>query len=76
LRTDLSPDGLPVLGVAEVENRTVLEDLVAMPLMKDRNIKLHTLILLIERGIDVGFVISGKIFQTKKQCFVSFGFSK
>ena len=32
-----SPDGLAVLGLCEMENRTVLEDLVAQPSIANRN---------------------------------------
>ena len=38
--TDWSPDGVAVLGMSEMENRTVLEDLVAQPELKNRNFKL------------------------------------
>ena len=37
LGAELSPDGVALLGVAEVENRKVLEDLVAQPALKSRN---------------------------------------
>ena len=36
LGTELSPDGVALLGVAEIENRKVLEDLVAQPELKSR----------------------------------------
>ena len=35
--TDITPDGVAVLGVSEIENRHVLEDLVAQPEIKERN---------------------------------------
>ena len=39
--TDWSPDGVAVLGMSEMENRTVLEDLVAQPELKDRNYQIY-----------------------------------
>ena len=42
--TKWTPDGAAVLGVCEVENRGVLEDLVAMPKLKDRNYQIVRLI--------------------------------
>jgi predicted extracellular nuclease len=63
--TDLTPDGLAVLGVAEVENKTVLEDLVAMPLIKERNYKIVHYNSPDKRGIDVGFLYQEKYFKLK-----------
>ncbi|HMP88539.1 MAG TPA: endonuclease/exonuclease/phosphatase, partial [Lacibacter sp.] len=37
---NISPDGPAILGVAEIENDTVLNDLVNMPKIKDRNYKI------------------------------------
>lgn len=59
-------DGLGILGVAEVENRKVLEDLVARPELKDRDYKIihhdgHD-----RRGIDVGLLYRSKYFAPYK----------
>ena len=35
--TDISPDGLSLIGNAEVENDTVLRDLINQPQLKNRN---------------------------------------
>ena len=39
LGTEINPDGVAILGVAEVENDTVLRALVAHPNIKSRNLK-------------------------------------
>ena len=40
IATEVTSDGLALLGVAEVENRSVLEDLVADEQLKDRDYKI------------------------------------
>src|ERR1700750_1064579 len=35
--TDVNPDGIALIGVAEIENDTVLNDLIHHPLLKERN---------------------------------------
>jgi hypothetical protein len=57
------PDGPAILGVCEIENRQVLEDLVAMPLIKDRNYKIVHYESPDRRGIDVGFLYQEKYFD-------------
>ena len=63
LGTDISPDGMAVLGVCEVENRKVLEDLVAEEKLKDRNYKIIHEESPDRRGIDVGLLYQEKYFQ-------------
>lgn len=60
--TDLSPDGLSILGVAEVENRDVLEDLVAQSSIADRNYQIVHYDSPDRRGIDVGLLYNPKYF--------------
>ena len=52
--TELNPDGLAVLGVAEVENDTVLNALVNHPNLKSRNLKFVHYNSPDVRGVDVG----------------------
>jgi hypothetical protein len=56
------PKNLAILGVSEIENINVLEDLVKEPTIIDRNLKL----ILVEgpdkRGIDVGLLYNTKLF--------------
>lgn len=63
LATELSPDGLALLGVAEVENRAVLEDLVQRPALRNRNYKIAHFDSPDERGIDCGLLYQEKYFQ-------------
>lgn len=63
LATELTPDGLALLGVAEIENRKVLEDLVAQPDLKDRNYQIVHFDSPDERGIDCGLLYQPKYFQ-------------
>lgn len=62
LATDLNPDGVAILGVSEVENRSVLVDLCAQPALKDRNYQVVHYDSPDERGIDVGLLYQPKYF--------------
>ena len=61
--TDWSPDGVAVLGMSEMENRTVLEDLVAQPELKDRNYQIVHYESPDRRGVDVGLLYNPKYFR-------------
>jgi hypothetical protein len=50
------PAGLSVLGVAEIENRRVLEDLVVQPSIKKRNYQIIHFDSPDARGVDVGLL--------------------
>lgn len=63
LGTDVTPDGIAVLGVAEIENRSVLEDFVQHPLIKDRNYQIVHEDSPDERGIDVALLYNPKYFE-------------
>lgn len=54
--TEHVKQGLSLLGVAEVENRKVLEDLVAQPILKDRNYQIIHYDSPDFRGIDVALL--------------------
>jgi len=56
LGTELSPTGASVVGVSEIENRKVLEDLVAHDLLKERNYKIVHYDSPDKRGIDVALL--------------------
>jgi endonuclease/exonuclease/phosphatase family metal-dependent hydrolase len=62
LATELTPDGIGVLGVAEVENRKVLEDLVAEPALAARKYQIVHYDSPDERGIDCGLLYQEKYF--------------
>jgi hypothetical protein len=63
--TDWSPDGIAVLGVSEIENRHVLEDLVLQPEIKDRNYQIVHYESPDRRGVDVGLLYNPKYFTLK-----------
>lgn len=60
--TDINPDGPALLGVAEVENDSVLNDLVNHPLIKDRHYKIVHYDSRDIRGVDVGLLYNPKYF--------------
>ena len=61
--TDVNPDGCAILGVSEIENRKVLEDLVATEKLKDRDYKIVHFDSPDKRGIDVGLLYQEKYFK-------------
>ena len=65
LGTDISPDGVAILGVCEIENKRVLEDLVSMPILKSRNYKIVHYNSPDVRGVDVGLLYQEKYFKVK-----------
>ncbi|MBL7738516.1 MAG: endonuclease/exonuclease/phosphatase [Chitinophagaceae bacterium] len=60
---DISPDGPALLGVAEVENDTVLNDLVRQKLIAKRNYKIVHYDSKDIRGVDVGLLYNPKYFK-------------
>ncbi|MBR9919299.1 MAG: hypothetical protein GYB31_00570 [Bacteroidetes bacterium] len=63
LGADLSPDGAALLGVCEVENRSVLEDFVKEPAVADRNYQIVHHDSPDRRGIDVALLYNPKYFE-------------
>jgi hypothetical protein len=61
--TNLNPDGLAVLGVCEIENRRVLEDLVSQSKLKNRNYHIVHFDSYDSRGIDLALIYSPKYFS-------------
>jgi hypothetical protein len=55
-------NGLSILGVSEIENRKVLEDLVIQPSIKDRNYQIVHYDSPDNRGVDVGLLYNPKHF--------------
>ncbi len=62
LGSEHSKDGLALLGVAEIENRRVLEDLVKQPAIKDRNYQIIHYDSPDWRGIDCALLYNPKYF--------------
>jgi len=61
--TEINPDGPAILGVAEVENDTVLNDLVRQKLIEKRNYKIVHYDSKDIRGVDVGLLYNPKYFS-------------
>lgn len=61
--TDMSPDGLSVFGVAEIENESVLIDLANQPKLKSRNYQVVHYNSPDLRGIDVALMYNPKYFK-------------
>lgn len=70
--TDQNPDGPAILGVAEVENISVLKDLVNQPSISKRNYQIVHYDSKDARGIDVGLLFNPRYFQvlTSNKLFV------
>jgi len=60
--TDVNPDGLALMGVAEIENDTVLKILAHSKLLKSRNLKIIHYDSPDKRGIDVALFYNPKYF--------------
>ncbi len=71
LGTDYTPDGVAILGVAEIENVHVLEDLVQHPILEERNYQIIHFDSPDHRGIDVGLLYQPKYFRPLKTTPIS-----
>lgn len=63
--TDISPDGLAIMGCAEIENDTVLTDLVHSPRLDKRGYKIVHYNSPDIRGVDVGLLYNPKYFSPR-----------
>lgn len=60
--TDVQPDGLVCMGLSEVENRGVVEDLISTPPLDKRHYKIVHHDSPDRRGVDVAFIYNPKYF--------------
>lgn len=60
--TDITPDGSAIIGLSEIENILVLQDLVADPQIKDRDYKIVHYDSPDRRGVDVAMLYQEKYF--------------
>ena len=67
LGTDITIDGVALLGVAEIENKKVLEDFVANEAIAERNYKIAHHASPDKRGIDVALLYQEKYFNYSHQ---------
>ena len=63
LKTEYTPDGPAVIGCSEIENITVLQDLVKAEAIKDWNLQIVHHDSPDRRGIDVGLLYNPKFFK-------------
>ncbi|MCK5028368.1 MAG: endonuclease/exonuclease/phosphatase family protein [Bacteroidales bacterium] len=63
--TDLTKTAPAIIGVSEIENKTVLEDLVKMPALKKYNYKVVHYESPDKRGVDVGLLYQSSMFEVK-----------
>ncbi|HLP12596.1 MAG TPA: hypothetical protein VK177_11740 [Flavobacteriales bacterium] len=61
--TEVTPDGVAVLGLCEIETKGVLEDLVAAPKLKSRNYKIVHFDSPDKRGVDVALLYNPNYFK-------------
>ncbi|HQF11387.1 MAG TPA: endonuclease/exonuclease/phosphatase family protein [Paludibacteraceae bacterium] len=59
---DVTPDGAAIIGVSEIENRGVLEDLVSQPSLKKRSYEIVHYDSPDRRGVDVALLYNPKYF--------------
>lgn len=63
IASETTPDGVALLGVSEIENKGVLEDLVKDPQIRDRNYEIVHYDSPDLRGVDVGLLYQPKYFK-------------
>lgn len=67
---DRTKAGAAIIGVSEVENRTVLEDLLKQPSLKDRGLKILHVDSPDRRGVDCAFLYNPRLFQLEDSLYV------
>lgn len=65
LTTKLTPKGPAIIGVSEIENRTVLEDLVSQPELREWNLQICHHDSPDKRGVDVGLLYNPRYFKVE-----------
>lgn len=71
IATEYTPDGAAILGVSEIENRSVLEDLAHQPALASRGYQILHQNSKDARGVDVGFLYQPKYFTPDTVFFIS-----
>ncbi len=64
--TDANPDGLAILGLCEIENKSVVQDLVNSKRLKSRNYQIVHIEGPDKRGVDPSFVYNPNYFKVTK----------
>lgn len=66
MATDVTPDGLAILGLCEIENKAVVKDLVNSPRLKKRNYQIVHIEGPDARGVDPSFIYNPTYFKVTK----------
>ncbi len=66
MATDITPDGLAILGLCEIENKSVVQDLVNNKRLKSRNYQIVHIEGPDARGVDPSFIYNPVYFKVKK----------
>ena len=66
MATDVTPDGLAILGLCEIENKSVVVDLVNSPKLKKRNYQIVHIEGPDARGVDPSFIYNPAYFRVSK----------
>jgi hypothetical protein len=66
MATDVTPDGLAILGLCEVENKNVVQDLVNSPRLKKRKYQIVHIEGPDARGVDPAFIYNPVYFKVTK----------
>lgn len=65
MATDVTPDGLSILGLCEIENKSVVKDLINSPRLKKRNYQFVHIEGPDARGVDPSFIYNPNYFKLK-----------
>lgn len=63
LGLDITPGGASIIGLSELENRSILEDIVKQPVLANRQYKIAHFDSPDRRGVDVGLLYNPRDFQ-------------
>jgi hypothetical protein len=66
MATDVTPDGLAILGLCEIENKSVVKDLVNSPRLKKRNYQIVHIEGPDARGVDPSFIYNPNYFKVTR----------
>lgn len=72
MSADMLPMGLSIIGVSEIENDRVLDDLIHQKSLASRNLKFVHIEGPDRRGVDCGVIYNPRFFQVESQCLVPY----
>jgi len=75
MATDVTPDGLAILGLCEIENKSVVMDLVNSKKLKSRNYKIVHIEGPDIRGVDPSFIYNPNYFKVTKAVSYAISFA-